>query len=311
MPSAPEAQPTPQVERSRCSVLITDLDNTLWDWFKIWHASFSALLREVVRASGVPQEILEQEIREVHQRRHTSEYAFLLQELPSLQRLHPGQDIPAIYDGAIHAHRRARQETVEPYPGVRETLLEIRNAGALIIGHTESMAFYTADRLRRTGLDEVLDLLYSAPDHDLPAGASPEQLRTLPAEHYELRRTVHRHTPRGVLKPDPTLLRTIMQDIDAVPSEVAYVGDSLMKDIAMALSAKIVAVWAKYGESHRREGYELLRRVSHWTPEDVEREKRFGHQDATPTYEIESFDALLSLFAFQPRATPRPPPVQP
>jgi hypothetical protein len=57
-------------------------------------------------------------------------------------------------------------------------------------------------------------------------------------------------------------------------SEVMCVGDSLMKDIVMAQGAGVTDVWAKYGESHRRDGYDLLRRVSHWTPQDVERERR-------------------------------------
>src|SRR5690349_5217643 len=51
------------------SLLVTDLDNTLWDWFAIWYASFSALLEGIVRISGISQEELEPEIRKVHQRR--------------------------------------------------------------------------------------------------------------------------------------------------------------------------------------------------------------------------------------------------
>jgi hypothetical protein len=43
------------------SLLITDLDNTLFDWFGIWHASFSAMLDKTVELSGVPREVLEAE----------------------------------------------------------------------------------------------------------------------------------------------------------------------------------------------------------------------------------------------------------
>jgi FMN phosphatase YigB (HAD superfamily) len=284
--------------RPRCSVLITDLDNTLWDWFAIWHASFSALLSGVVAKSGVPEDKLVKEIRQVHQEHRTSEYAFLLQELPSLQRLHPGQDIRAIYDDALHAHRSARKQTASLYAGVVETLTAMKQSQTLLVGYTESMAFYTSDRMRRTKLDELLDFLYSAPDHDLPEGMTPEQLRSLPPEHYELKHTQHRHTPRGELKPSPVLLKKIVEEVQADPSEVVYVGDSLMKDVAMAQDANVTDVWAKYGESHRREEYDLLRRVSHWTDADVEREKKLTRYDVKPSYELNQFSELLSLFQF-------------
>jgi phosphoglycolate phosphatase len=234
----------------------------------------------------------------------------LLEELPSLQRLHPEGGIRTIYDEAIHAFRRARKSALRLYPGVREALEHARDAGALLVGYTESMAFYTADRMRRTGLDELLHYLYSAPDHDLPEGLGPQELRMYPDEHYLLKRTKHRHTPRGALKPNPELLLQIVKDLDADPRRVAYVGDSLMKDVAMAQQAGVADVWARYGVAHGQEEYELLRRVTHWTKEDVEREKKLTKADVRPTYTIEAFDEILPLFSFGLRATPEAPPVE-
>lgn len=294
---------TSGVTRTYCSVLVTDLDNTLWDWFEIWSRSFNAMLSEVVRMSGIDRSVLEAEIKEVHERHRTSEYALLLQELPSLQRLHPGGDIPELYNGAIHAHRRERKNVTKLYDGVREALEQIKASGALVIGYTESMAFYTSDRLRRTGIDDLLDFLYSAPDHDLPADLTPVQLRSLPDEYYAFRHTVHRHTARGAIKPNPDILRQIVRDSAADPTEVVYVGDSLMKDVAMAQAAGIRDVWAKYGEAHRREGYEQLRRVSHWTEADVERERSLTPAHVVPTHTIESFRGLLDLFSFGSRSS--------
>lgn len=34
-------------------VLITDVDNTLFDWFNVWYQSFSAMIEEVERISGI------------------------------------------------------------------------------------------------------------------------------------------------------------------------------------------------------------------------------------------------------------------
>ncbi|HKY35346.1 MAG TPA: HAD family hydrolase [Polyangiaceae bacterium] len=286
----------------RCSLLITDLDNTVWDWFAVWHASFSALISETSRISGVSVAQLEAEAKKVHERHRTTEYALLLEELPSLQALHPNGDIAKIYDEAIHAHRSARKSTIRLYDGVRETLERVHTAGVQVIGYTESMAFYTSDRMRKTGLDDVLDYLYSAPDHDFPEGVTPEALRTYPPSHYDLRRTEHRHTPLGATKPDPVLLRKIVTDAGVPVDQVVYVGDSLMKDVAMGKAAGVHAVWAKYGVAHKNEAYELLRRVTHWTLADVEREKQTTHEAVEPAYVIQSFAELLDLFEFEAAA---------
>lgn len=74
------------------SVIVTDLDNTLYDWFEMWYTSFNRMLSSLVNQSGIRQDILEKEIHQVFQRHGTSEYEFLIQELPSLRIKHPGED---------------------------------------------------------------------------------------------------------------------------------------------------------------------------------------------------------------------------
>lgn len=287
------------------SLLITDLDNTVWDWVEIWFQSFSALLTEVVRTSGVDQATLEAEIKVVHQHRETSEYALLLQELPSLQARHDVSRIPEIYAEALHAHRSARKAATRLYDGVRETLDTVAASGALIVGYTESMAYYTSDRIRRTKLDDVLDFVYSAPDHDFPAGLTPEQLRKYPEEYYRFRRTEHRHTPRGALKPNPSILSGIVDDLCVKKDEAIYLGDSLMKDVIMAQQIGVTDVWAEYGVAHtRHEGYELLRRVTHWKPSAVQQERELKPEDVKPTHVLSAFSDLLELFSFGRSARP-------
>ena len=70
--------------KSHKSVLITDLDNTLFDWVHLWHSCFSAMFEKIIEISGVPETVLKSEIKTVHQMHGTSEYSFLVEELPSL-----------------------------------------------------------------------------------------------------------------------------------------------------------------------------------------------------------------------------------
>ena len=286
--------------RPNVSVLITDLDNTLFDWVDIWGKAFTALVDELARLSGLDREVLLDEIREVHQKHRTSEYAFVIEELTSLRAKHPTGDLAQIYDSAIHAHRKARKEAEALYPGVAATLEVLKEQGTLIVGYTESMAYYSGRRVRVLKLDGLFDYLYSPPDHDMPESLTAEQVRKYPAAYYELVSTKHRHTPKGEVKPNPDILRKIIDDVGAKPEQCLYVGDSLMKDMAMAKDASVLGAYAAYGFSQDRDVYELLKRVTHWSAADVEREKAINAgQSVTPDYVLkDSFAELLDVVDF-------------
>jgi len=281
----------------RVSTVVTDLDNTLYDWFEFWYASFGAMLRVLVDLSGIPEEVLKPEIRTIHQRYGTSEYSALIQEIPSLQKKFPREDLPKRFDAAIDAYRKARAATLRLYPTVFDTLRELKHRGVRIVGYTDSRAYQSAYRVRKLGLDGVLDFLYSPPDHKLPPGTSAEDLRTRPPSNYDFKFTQHRHTPEGETKPNPDLLRSIITEVGATPGSTAYVGDSLMNDIAMAQQAGTFDVQAKYGVAMDRPGYDLLQEVSHWPQTAVEHEKK-PEVHATRVLR-EHFDELLGLFDFE------------
>src|ERR1039458_4809081 len=101
--------------RPRIQLLITDVDNTLYDWGGIWDASFSAFLDSVLEISGLPRGLVEREIRAIHQRVGTSEYSFLLQDLTILADVHGTRDYLSLYAPAIAAYRGARSATMALY----------------------------------------------------------------------------------------------------------------------------------------------------------------------------------------------------
>jgi hypothetical protein len=58
-------------------------------------------------------------------------------------------------------------------------------------------------------------------------------------------------------------------------------------------------VWAKYGIAQNRPEYQLLRDVTHWTDEAVQKEKNLTTGEITPSYVLpNSFSEVLSLFDF-------------
>ena len=286
--------------RKKKTAIITDLDNTLFDWVDLWLTCFSSMLEGIITISGVSREKLIPEIRAIHQKHGTSEYSFLIEEIPLLKPILKGRPATEIFAVPIASYQQLRRQHLHLYSTVGETLLKIKGRGSLIICYTESMAFYSNYRVRRLGLDGVLDHVFCPEDHVLPEKLSAEDVRKYPTRHYEFRYTKQHYTPKGSTKPDPEVIGTIVEDLELTKEDCVYVGDSLMKDVAMALNYGIDDVWAKYGQAHEREEYRLLQEVTHWTEEQMQQEQRIeAGVDVTPSRTLETtFSEILDMFEF-------------
>ncbi|HEY4671730.1 MAG TPA: HAD hydrolase-like protein, partial [Gemmatimonadaceae bacterium] len=228
-------------------------------------------------------------------------YPFVIPELPSLRELHPGVNVSEIYAEALDAYNAGRR-TLVLYDGVRLSLDRLQKAGVLIAGYTESRSYYTHRRLRDLQLDVLLDYVYSPPDHEFQR--SNTGLRTLLPVEPALARTTHRLLREGEFKPNPAVLLDIIAEVGGRPERSLYVGDDLVKDISMANAAGVTAVWARYG-SHKDERYELLRRVTHWTRDAVERQRNADAVHYAPDVTIDSFAELFDHFTFRAHSDAR------
>lgn len=276
-------------------LLITDVDNTLFDWQKLWYECFSAMSKTAIEISGIEEDEFYSECSKLHQKYGTSEYAFVLTELPSFKRMY-GERVLEAMQPAIDSFRKARSENLHLYPGVEGALDRLRDAGVTIAAFTESKAFYTNYRFRKLGLDQKVDYLYSPVDHDLPREAS--SIRKYSPENYLLKSTEHRFTPDGEYKPNPHILLSIIEELGFKTEDTVYIGDNLLKDVFMAQQANVTDVYAAYGAAqHRAEEYDLLKKVTHWTPEMVEREQAALKPGAiNPTHTLSTtFSDILEI----------------
>ncbi|QCZ93302.1 HAD family hydrolase [Salinimonas iocasae] len=283
------------------SVLITDLDNTLFDWFTIWYETFSSMMNKASEISGVPFDTLIKEAKPVHQKYGTAEYAFILEKLPSLKKLYGEREsLLREMDEAIHAARSARKTHLKLYKGVYDTLSELRSKRIRVIAYTESKEWYTKNRLKRLGLDYFIERLYSPQDHNVPI--DEEDRTTIEFENLSCH-----HTPEGEKKPNPQLLLDIIEDIGAEVEDCVYVGDSELRDINMAFDANVTSVFAKYGGAHfsdTQKGYDLLREVTHWSQAEVDEEKELKDKGIKhkADFEIDSFSQLLDIITFEKKS---------
>ncbi len=147
-------------------VLITDLDNTLYDWAGYFIPSFRAMLDELRSLSGVPEAELIASFKRVHQAHGTSEYAFAIEELDVLDG--PPGDRLQKYHSALDAFREVKRATLAPYPGVLETLEKMRASGWTVFAHTDSMLPYASARVIDLGIAPLLDGIVATRDHGVP-----------------------------------------------------------------------------------------------------------------------------------------------
>lgn len=270
-------------------LLVTDLDNTLYDWVGFFAKAFRAMVDEAVKVIGVDREVLLDELQAVHRRHHESERPWSLLETPAVLARWPNKSVDERrqqLDDAFHAFNRVRLEHLHLYPGVAETLLEIHALGVPIVAHTEASTIAAVTRLRKLQLERVLDQVYAA---DVGDNIASGPLNVVP-----VRREIH--------KPDPRILLDICAMYGVQPHDALYVGDSIARDIGMARQAGMRSAWAKYGTNHDPADWRQLVRVTHWTAEDVARvedaQRRFG--DCKPDVVLhENYAEVLEHFEFQ------------
>lgn len=275
-------------------LLVTDLDNTLYDWVTYYAHAFRALSDALVEDLGVDREALLDEFKTVHQQHGDSEYPLAPLELPSVRARYGELSEEALRRAIGHAFvafERARSEHLRLYEGVQRTLAALQSAGVLVVGHTEAMAENAFNRLEYLRIRQCFRRLYAL-EGKSGRYADPRHMERVPGAH-----SFVRLVPRVERKPNPRLVADICEREGVQREETWYVGDSLTRDVSMAKAAGVRAVWARYGTEYDRLLWDSLVRITHWTDEDVAREAELRKTQVRvqPDHVIDSFSELLAL----------------
>lgn len=286
--------------KSRINFVVTDLDDTIWDWLKMWHSSFEPYLKRISLEYNIEIDELTSDFKKVHQKYRTSEASFIYKDLETLSKESKTTfELGKNGDKSIlHEYYSLKKHHLELYNDVLETLQKIKQEGAMLIGFTESNAFFTKYRIKHLQLDGLFDCIYAPIDFDVPETV----YRHYSEESWETKKTEFRYLAKNTRKPAPEILEIIIRDFKASKENTIYIGDKLDKDISMAKDAGVTSVYAKYGHKIETEQYELLKKVTHWTQEDVDREITFKANHKTmpiADFTLEkSFKEIESYFMF-------------
>jgi FMN phosphatase YigB (HAD superfamily) len=283
-------------------LVVTDLDNTLYDWVTFFTTSFFRMVEAASEKLRVPRDQLLNEIREVHRRHRNSEHPFALLEIETVTKRYPNWsrgELAKEFQSVFDEFSRTRRETLKLYSGVRETLERLRLNQTPVVGHTEATVPNALYRLRALELEGFFYRLYAA----TPSGSG----------HYDkergealLRTSIDvKYLGPGEHKPDPRVLLDICEQSRTSPQETLYIGDSMSRDIAMAKDAGVWAAWAQYGGRYDQELWNRLTQVTHWEEEDVQRAEQDKPYTGSTTPDWVLRDSMQEIFNGFSFAVPR------
>lgn len=246
------------------NLIVTDIDNTVFDWVSYYVASFNALLDTVASVIGSTRETLAAEARDVFTAHGSIEYPFLAQELRSVNQYY-GNDIDSMLNEAVYKGREAfmtaAQPVLKPYADVHRTFAEIRRhyPSLPIVALTDAPRYVAMWKLNKLGLLEYFDAVYGLADPRVPTceqnrrvKVDPEiLLKHLQQSNFGFKGKI-RILPDDYEKPGVRGLKTVLMDYELdEPIEhrqgVLWIGDNLRKDIGLGNRLGVRSAWAEYG----------------------------------------------------------------
>jgi FMN phosphatase YigB (HAD superfamily) len=278
-------------------VLLVDIDNTLYDWPGFYAPALRAMVHALARELNLADEQIYEELKLVFGQHASLEYAFVVQELPAVQAL-PPDEISRMIKVARGAFNRVRSKRLQPYEGVKETLLWLRQQEVPVVAITNSPLWRAQDRLWQLKLDGLLSGIVAWEGFEPPADDSStsgfvrqgreNQRSRIPAN-------ARWSLPEDACKPSEKHYLVALENLHCLPEDAWAIGDSLAKDLEPAHRVGINTIWARYGSGFdpQHEDSATLLRVTHW---DASRIATTYHKDDfQPDRVVERFSEIRDI----------------
>ena len=263
--------------------VIFDLDNTLYNWLDIIVPAVREMVDKAAEITGIPEDVIIRDLRKVNVSKGTIEHPYSLLEaacITDFLKSHPTESGKKLIDPAFHAFNKHRKSNLKLYEGTKSVLKLLREKNFRILAFTEAKVEATVDRISRLHLETYFDVIYCIRS----VGFSDSDLHT-DKFYSRIKPSKIKLLDSSVRKPNPEILQRILEKEGLIPSETWYVGDSLVRDVGMAVSACVNAAWAKYGTEHDPENMKFLISITHWSDDEVQENKKMaGRSDPKPDF---------------------------
>ena len=267
-------------------LIVTDIDNTVFDWVNYYVNAFTAMLDVVGNIIGVDPSLLAEQSKEIFSKHGSIEYPFLVQELPAVNDFY-STNIEGMLEYAVRPGREAFNKAAAPflmpYHDVVETLGELRRRKPRIkiAALTDAPRYVAMWKLNKLGILPFFDAVYGLRDPKIPwcqLTHKPKVDNEIVQKHLQQNdfgfRGHIRTLPEDYEKPGTRGLKTVLMDFEKDdPLEnrrsVLWVGDNLRKDVGLGNKLGVRSAWAEYGT---KLGVGMLDRLATFSPaENVHR----------------------------------------
>lgn len=275
-------------------VLITDLDNTLYNWVDYFARSFRAMIHALAEKSGTNEEVLIDACRQIFADNGSLEFP-----IDSVEQLGVFEDLSkekaATLRNAMHAARQGvRKKRLALYSGVRELLSWAVGEHVPVIAVTNAPIEVVIERFRQLQLHRYFSAV-AAPSID------PERAQQLMAKFTGVGGLFPVGSPgfprvyalaKNEMKPSSVAYQYVLKDWQ-LHGEIAFVlGDSLQKDLAPAAALGAKTIWAHYGAQVEPENMDTLLKITPWSSTKVE---EAYSQEFQADYTVDSASEVIAI----------------
>ncbi len=275
-------------------VLITDLDNTLYNWVDYFGMSFRGMTHAISREMKIEEVEFIEAAKQVFKKVGTLEYAFLIQELPFITR-YSENEISSFIEISKKVFQIVRSKNLVAYDGVKETFRYLNSIGVTIVGVTNAPIYYGEWRLKELGIDRYFQGILGWEGKDVPDNKYTEQIRKAISEgRYRSKHIRYRWAePIENIKPNPIGYLKVINRFMVSHKNTYIMGDSLDRDISPAIEIGAHSIWAKYGTSFEKRNLDTLLAITHW--EEGEIKKEYSKKKIDPEFTISNISELRKI----------------
>jgi FMN phosphatase YigB (HAD superfamily) len=279
------------------TILLADIDNTLYDWPSFFAPSFRAMIHALAREMKVPEDQLYSEARSVFAERGSLEYAYWIQELESTRRLET-EKLRKVVEAGRGAFRSVQSRRLAAYPGVASTLESLCQQDVVIVGITNSSVYRAQHRLYDLKIDSFLAGLVAWEGFE-PSVNDPANLGFTRGGRIRRRSRIQEGRIIALAeqscKPNEEHYLRALRLFDCSTDQAWAIGDSKAKDLEPAARLGIKTIWARYGSSFNPNDRDMatLLRITPWSSSKIE--STYNKKDFEPDFTIDAFEQLKSI----------------